>query len=1488
MEEDVGLDPAPEEAPERDDSAHGSSACASPRQGAQQAQRGHAKRLNEYVQYRKQQERKALMRKVAFNSEEYSTPGLWPGSGAWMKIGEQRAAQNPKYREIMNGRRKREVTTPLGVAVNVPPTLCIGSESDAVFLHTDASGMLCRTDFATARHFKQLQRRDMAIEDERKLRIIDPPSTARSWSSLAPAQGTHDGIGRFASPFPWQPAADDPFPWYKFSVGDATQILGLAIRSPLKGKSYRSVASFSLTQSSDGVQWQAVDMGMHMGCAMENGGKVERVMLQVPLSTEYLRIHPKTPGVLTVALIIPETRPMQRINYPTAVVKRPLADGNTSHTQVLYPHSIQHHLEMDSLESTVLQEYVRPRGAVLTQYRCVYKAHRDSYGFVLSHKHSLARSEHHDANTRFLISQDSNREVAVMPLRPHACGEMIEKTKALIPLVAPLVRQHGDLDMLVTDWIRDKDNKWWLLQIKAWRIRPHLSAFYGLTAPVNTEVPFGAESPAPPELAEGATAARAARRARERQLEPQHVFRMCGMCRERGDHPTTVTVKMLRLAVEALKIKGEWAHEHTLPADDGNKAYQTVYICDTCYALYKQQKASFREEQDLAKAIGHVLSTAMASTSAINPKMISQQQLLIPQRVGERHNGDIGSIIQSASLGKRYELRHHELPRQWQFMLYFESIHQLPLKYLPDPVAAASQPHYTPPNLSLRITDLLGAQDIIPLRLHASTEPSNIALKVLKIRAFYTGPHEDTAGAVQGGRLHEKVATFLHRQKQVSVSLCKDDEPLGVARFPLLQLVSGMTPMLELTRIFSSVSLGTCSLRLRVGIVQSHLRYTKEEYPILHSQSGLYVPCCPSYTISALPREWKKVVSEGVRLKTVANGGGKGAVAPPQLSIEGQLEGEDPTGDAATAGDEKRSSNAEAFDMWATAATQASGKNRRRAGGRPSVSTAAAGSVQPTPRQRPAKSSMPVRSKITKRGSHQSVATKALAKTYQCDTPGQDSRAGSVTGSDVDGKLHDKGQQQVATRGGWPAPRFNSMPYFLDAAGGRTVGAPVKVPDHAARFCEDAAGEAPKEAPPSRQSMKTLVKEKKQAAVMLESLTAKERLTKYQAWAERYCDATLRKERNKRTLQQKKSRRARAAKTAAAKAAGGAASRPRAAPDVAAASGEWFAGSRDAADSPHASPPASPEVSPAQAAVDMSSSGVLSPGTKSALAKKAAVPSPAAGESTAPKPLKKLQFADKPVTMINPDDPAAQGAAKSTWDLGTLRKKGGAGRSFMAWKIEVNIRAIQGDFATVPHSSYLAKYSLFGKDFACEGFGVTDAVPVSFENEDTTYLFCLNNKSVLKYFKDIGQRVRVSIGSPYGEFNETHHATLDFGTITDAIANKKHPPVLDVLYPLRKTQRMLVSEGGDNLIVENASELSDDDDDSYAGNGVVYREKQDNESSDGGTSSSGSADGDSDLTQDPMLECVLAATPIDLDISAVTIVRDLRPNYDIAIVSLAV
>ena len=777
----------------------------------------HARRLKEYTRHRRTQDYRQLVDKLSFESAEYDRHRVTPGIDVWRVLGAAHADPSPS--------QHAEVVTRLPCRVRVPPTLLMRPAASDVFFYTDARGFLTRVDNASMRCFKALLRAEARHGDARHRERCDASEGRRTYSSVAPA---HKPSSRLSSATGWVPSAGDAAPCVTIAVEASQQVAGVLLLPHGRGDS--CVTSFSVSATVDGVAYARVDDGTEYACSAWGTDTPQEILFQAPVAATGIRLHPLTwrgsyLGVRVGLVVEPARRQGQgvgrphSVQYPVAVLKTCVGKQSSSVCQALFTTEMTK-ANSSATDPQVLQEYVRSKGAYTTYYRCVWKPFADSHAYVVASRHRVDdRSQ--GSQAQFLATQTADQRLNMFRLRYSACREICEHTSSVAKLLAPCLNAFGAIETLVTDWVRDADDTWWMLQIKGWRLRP-----------------------AAPGAGPSSGAAKKSKKDAMRDAN-----RRCGMCRKRVPTEARVTIAMINHTVRLLKAKGAWKHTHTIPTESGNNKYLTTGVCAACYKAYHREERAERLDAQLSAALGVSVSTELDRDANV-------EACAVPQ---EAPSDSFAKVVAAAALGRQVPRATQADVHQWQLLLYFDRLYNLPSTLIPS-------------RLSLVVPGLLGITDTVPVPSDSPFLASaTVPIRALKVRCFYTETRNLDGSEPASPRLDPAVCRFLHAQQSVRVRLYYKTGPLpdertllGEASFPLQQLSSGVVTKFSMLRMFSSTALGTCSLRLKVGLVRSSLRMTTGEKVVRHTDSGLYVPQHPVYAINALPAEWREVLAAEV------------------------------------------------------------------------------------------------------------------------------------------------------------------------------------------------------------------------------------------------------------------------------------------------------------------------------------------------------------------------------------------------------------------------------------------------------------------------------------------------------------------------------------------------------------------------------------------------------------------------------------------------
>eukprot|EP00792_Barthelona_sp_PAP020_P005440 TRINITY_DN2650_c0_g1_i1.p1 TRINITY_DN2650_c0_g1~~TRINITY_DN2650_c0_g1_i1.p1 ORF type:complete len:1194 (+),score=290.13 TRINITY_DN2650_c0_g1_i1:63-3644(+) len=234
----------------------------------------------------------------------------------------------------------------------------------------------------------------------------------------------------------------------------------------------------------------------------------------------------------------------------------------------------------------VVQRFIKPRSHRAFICRCTWSPDKPAFAHMATNHRAMNDESERNISSRYLLNTENHGGCTIFKMSSSAVDELAKLTRQIakhVERVTPGVR----FETLVTDFTRDDQNRWWLLQIKAFKLLTRVPTSIGYRQ--NKD-----ESSYRKMTACGAC--KAAYRSTELTdlLNLGQIKKMVNHLYQRGVELPWMERTDLHLPVTP----------HISESSTGIHVYRRVYVCKVCYELYMAEMKLIETEKAYLKEIG--------------------------------------------------------------------------------------------------------------------------------------------------------------------------------------------------------------------------------------------------------------------------------------------------------------------------------------------------------------------------------------------------------------------------------------------------------------------------------------------------------------------------------------------------------------------------------------------------------------------------------------------------------------------------------------------------------------------------------------------------------------------------------------------------------------------------------------------------------------------------------------------------------------------
>ncbi|KAF0686073.1 Aste57867_22038 [Aphanomyces stellatus] len=374
-----------------------------------------------------------------------------------------------------------------------------------------------------------------------------------------------------------------------------------------------------------------------------------------------------------------------------------------------------------------LQKFVKPKGPKAFVVRAIYKQSRPPTGWMITNMVPF------DEPTvpvlqRFCTLTAVDDGCTFAKLTERACNDVMEINHRIVKYVEGALRVT--IDTFVGDFVKDDMGQWWLLQVKAFRIKSHGPGRLGVLptklgdaydrSTVQDDFPEHSEVIAI-DLAKRKPSDSTAAAAATDLGWKVHKMVACKFCQVlyyQHEVAYKMTMKMMYETISRIRLRsGPHVNLSFLgqTKDDleSGLLYQSWNVCSLCYALYERDQALLKVETRFNLYLGCPAKTM--------------------------RDGGI-TIIHDANVAAKSHPLHAHVPTEFtlcRLMLFFSALYDIPKELYESETAADTRSRPKRSRLYLRFS-VLGFDCFVPIHAHA----------------MQLAPPEDNAAAAGGNRCY--------------------------------------------------------------------------------------------------------------------------------------------------------------------------------------------------------------------------------------------------------------------------------------------------------------------------------------------------------------------------------------------------------------------------------------------------------------------------------------------------------------------------------------------------------------------------------------------------------------------------------------------------------------------------------------------------------------------------------------------------------------
>ncbi|KAA6374578.1 MAG: hypothetical protein EZS28_029895, partial [Streblomastix strix] len=305
-------------------------------------------------------------------------------------------------------------------------------------------------------------------------------------------------------------------------------------------------------------------------------------------------------------------RPRGRENELTAVMKVKTRKGLNNELTILNTEDLKNLIISPPANDYILQRFIQAKGLHPWFTRVVWNYGQAAIAYNIQGRNLFSDDTEGDFRKRFSVCTDVVGHATVFKTSGIGVAEPIGITETIVNYVQ---RQHGiHLQQMACDFIKDANDKWWFLQVKAFRVmQDTLDAYKALIKEKK-----GDQAPDVMKLGLIPKA--------NRKQEYVRLVR-CKSCNAQfpmEDLVHELTMKMILQTINHLTHRGvriPFFERTDLKVRGGETGMTRIFkVCNSCYDLFNSEKQLAKLEANFAKALGiNIISNDLGEMQVVEP-----------------------------------------------------------------------------------------------------------------------------------------------------------------------------------------------------------------------------------------------------------------------------------------------------------------------------------------------------------------------------------------------------------------------------------------------------------------------------------------------------------------------------------------------------------------------------------------------------------------------------------------------------------------------------------------------------------------------------------------------------------------------------------------------------------------------------------------------------------------------------------------------------
>ncbi|RLO03818.1 hypothetical protein DYB28_005749, partial [Aphanomyces astaci] len=287
-----------------------------------------------------------------------------------------------------------------------------------------------------------------------------------------------------------------------------------------------------------------------------------------------------------------------------------------------------------------LQKYVKPKGPKAFIVRAVYKAGRPACGWTITNKAPFD-APHLPCLSRFCTLTATDDSCSFAKLTERAVADLMDVHVRMLKYVEVSLRVS--FDSVVADYIKDDMGQWWLIQVKAFRLktmRPTaLLSKLGDAYDRSTVQDDWADVVAPAAPFKKPPSSHHSTVQDKCKVHKMVPCKLCQVMYLQHEVAYKMTMKMMYETIARIQLRSTSDTNlsflrHPKDGLESGLLYQTWNVCNLCYALYERDQALLQVETKFTAFLGcpTKLSTSRKGGVTItNDSNVARSQPMLTQ-----------------------------------------------------------------------------------------------------------------------------------------------------------------------------------------------------------------------------------------------------------------------------------------------------------------------------------------------------------------------------------------------------------------------------------------------------------------------------------------------------------------------------------------------------------------------------------------------------------------------------------------------------------------------------------------------------------------------------------------------------------------------------------------------------------------------------------------------------------------------------------------